>query len=163
MDWYRWIVYFHVFGAFLFFIAHGTSMMVAFRCRSGIDRSRAAELLELSGRSVGVMYVGLLVLLGAGVWAGFAGGHWSRGWIWAALGVLVAVMVAMYAIGTPFYARMRAAAGVPGAVERGAQLKPPASPDDLAQLATSTRPFWLAGIGLVGLAVILWLMILKPF
>lgn len=163
MDLYVWVVYLHVLGAFLFFIAHGTSMVIAFRLRQTIDRTRAAELLELSGRSNGLIYIGLLVLLAAGITAGFMGDHWSRGWIWAAIGVLVVVIGAMYSIATPFYGRMRAAAGIPGHVEQGAKLKPPATPDDLNQLATSNRPVWLALIGFLGLAVILWLMIAKPF
>ena len=36
---------------------------------------------------VGLMYVGLLVLLAAGIVAGFMGDHWGRVWIWAALAI----------------------------------------------------------------------------
>jgi MFS family permease len=163
MQFYQWVVYLHVLGAFLFFIAHGTSMMAAFRLRAGVDRARASELLELSGQSIGLMYIGLLVLLAAGILAGFMGDHWGRGWIWAAIGVLVVVLAAMYAIATPFYSRMRVAAALPDQAEQAAKFKPPATREDLDALATSNRPIWLAIIGLAGLAVILWLMILKPF
>ena len=158
---YQWIVLLHVLGAFAFVAAHGVSMIAAFRLRGEHDRARQAALLEVSGIGIGLMYVGLLVLLAAGIWAGFAGDHWSRGWIWAALGTLVAVIVVMYAVATPFYGRMRAAAGVLG--RSPDQVKPPATDADLAGLATSNRPVVLSLVGGIGLVVIVWLMVAKPF
>jgi hypothetical protein len=159
---YQWIVLLHVVGAFLFVMAHGASVVIAMRLRAVTDRGQQGALLEASGLSVGGMYIGLVLLLIGGVWAGFAGDHWGRGWIWAALGVLVVVIVVMYSVATPFYGRMRAAAGV-SAGARPDQYKPPATEADLAGLATSTRPFWLAAVGGIGLLVILWLMVIKPF
>lgn len=99
----------------------------------------------------------------AGVAAGFLGNHWGRGWIWAALGTLIVVMVVMYAVATPFYQRMRVASGAPVPDKVAAGLKPPATPQDLEALATSLRPMWLAAVGGIGLAFIIWLMIAKPF
>ena len=157
---YPWIVLLHVVGAFLFVMAHGISMMVAFRLRTEADRGRIAALLALSGEAVGIMYIGLALLIIGGVWAGFAGDHWGRLWIWTALAILVVITAVMYAVATPFYGRMRAAAGV---TDTGANLKPPAQESDLAALATSSRPIWLAAVGGIGLLAILWLMILKPF
>ncbi len=91
------------------------------------------------------------------------GGHWGRGWIWAALGTLVVVMAVMYALATPFYGRMRAAAGVGGMGRTADQFKPPATDADLEALATSNRPWVLAAVGGIGLVVIIWLMLAKPF
>lgn len=158
-----WIVYAHVLGAFIFIAAHGTSMFISFRLRGTRDRQAVADLLALSASSLGGVYLGLLVLLAAGVTAGFTGDHWGRGWIWASIGILVVIVVVMYAVGTPFYGRMRAAAGIPGYAEKAADFKPPATAADLDALATSSRPFWLATVGGVGLAAILFLMIQKPF
>jgi hypothetical protein len=160
---YQWIVLLHVLGAFAFVAAHGVSMLAAFRLRSEPDRARQSALLEVSGIGVGLMYIGLLVLLAAGIWAGFVGDHWGRGWIWAALGTLVAVTVVMYAVATPFYGRMRAAAGAGGMGRSADQFKPPATEADLQALATSSRPFVLAAVGGIGLLVLIWLMLLKPF
>jgi len=39
----------------------------------------------------------------------------------------------------------------------------PVTPEQLDQLATSTRPFVLAAVGGIGLVVIVWLMMFKPF
>lgn len=159
---YPWIVLLHIVGAFIFVMAHGASVVVAMHLRAVTDRSQQAALLEVSGFSMGAMYIGLAVLLIGGIWAGFAGDHWGRGWIWAALGVLVVVIAVMYSVATPFYGRMRAAAGVEGGAAPD-KFKPPATEADLAGLATSQRPFWLAAVGGVGLLVILWLMVIKPF
>jgi hypothetical protein len=138
------------------------SVAVGLRLRGVRSREQVAALLELSGMAIGGLYVGLLLLLVGGVWAGFAGDHWGRLWIWAAIGVLVFVTVAMYSIATPFYGRMRAAAGVltdPKQLARYGEF----APDELARMGASSRPIWLAVIGGIGLLVILWLMVVKPF
>jgi hypothetical protein len=159
---YPYIVLLHVVGAFVFALAHGVSVAVGLRLRGARSREQVAELLTLSGMAIGGLYVGLLLLLVGGVWAGFAGDHWGRLWIWVALAILVVVIVAMYAIATPFYARMRVAAGVltdPNQVAKFGEI----GPDELARMGTSARPLWLALIGGVGLLAILWLMVVKPF
>ena len=160
---YGLVVYLHVLGAFAFVAAHGVSMVASFRLRGERDRVRQATLLEQSQIGVGISYVGLLVLLAAGILAGFMGDHWGRGWIWASLGTLVAIGVVMYVVATPFYGRMRAAAGVGGMGQSADRFKPPATEADLDALPASNRPFLLAAVGGVGLAVLIWLMLLKPF
>ncbi len=159
---YAYIVLLHVVGAFVFALSHGVSVAVSLRLRGVSSREQVAALLDLSQFAVGGLYTGLVILLIGGVWAGFAGGHWGRAWIWVALGVLVVVIVAMYAIATPFYQRLRTAAGAnvnPQIAERYSD----AGPDQLGAMLESQRPIWLAVIGGVGLAVIVWLMVVKPF
>ena len=159
---YPYIVLLHVVGAFVFALAHGVSVAVGLRLRGVRSREQVAALLELSGIAIGGLYVGMLLLLVGGVWAGFAGEHWGRLWIWAAIGTLVVVTVAMYAIATPFYGRMRAAAGVltdPKQIARYGEI----APDELSRMGASSRPIWLAVIGGIGLLLILWLMVVKPF
>jgi hypothetical protein len=160
---YQIVVFLHVLGAFAFVAAHGASMITAFQLRGERDRARQAALLQASQIGIGTMYVGLLLLLVAGIVAGFMGGHWGRGWIWAALGTLVVVMAVMYVLATPFYGRMRAAAGVGGMGRSADQFKPPATEADLEALASSNLPWVLAAIGGIGLVVIIWLMLAKPF
>ena len=58
---------------------------------------------------------------------------------------------------------MRAAAGVPGSEQLAARFKPPPVLADLEALAASSRPFVLAVVGGIGLALIVWLMLSKPF
>jgi hypothetical protein len=160
---HEWIVYAHVLGAFIFVAAHGVSMIASFRMRATRDPARIAELLELSGMSLGGLYAGLLILLAAGIAAGFTGGYWGRGWIWTAIGLLVVILAVMYSVASPFYGRMRAAAGLPGYAEKAGDFKPPVTPADLDRLSSSSRPVWLALVGGIGLAAIIYLMIAKPF
>ena len=180
---YTWIVYLHILGAFAFALAHGTSMLVAFRLRATRDASRIAELLALSQLATRLMYVGLVLLLVGGIWAAFDGDLWGKAWIWLALGLLVGVSVVMYAVATPFYGQMRAAVGESGGQVSSAGLTggqatsaadvtgghAPSSDGaattsgDLERLGTSRRPEILALVGGLGLALILWLMVLKPF
>ena len=54
MDLYPWIVFLHVAGVFLFFMAHGTSMAVGFRLRQERDPARVRALLDLSSWSLGI-------------------------------------------------------------------------------------------------------------
>ena len=60
MDLYPWIVFLHVVGVLLFFIAHGTSMAVGFRLKRERDPARVRALLELTDRK------SLLALRGVG-------------------------------------------------------------------------------------------------
>lgn len=160
---YDLMVFLHVLGAFVFVLAHGASMLVAFRLRAEREPARVAALLELSSLGINLMYVGLILLLLAGVVAGFMGDHWGRAWIWLSIGILVAVSVAMYALGTTFYVRLRLAAGakVPEPLARRYDLPPTAA--DLDRMLASNRPFILAAIGGTGLTAIVWLMVAKPF
>lgn len=164
MDWYPWLVFTHVLGAFGFVLGHGVSMVVAFQLRTERDTGRVTALLDLSGASLAVLYISLLVLLAAGIAAGFVGGHWGRLWIWTAIGLLIAAIVAMYLLATPYYGNLRRAVGQKayGAPKDA----PPPDPLPAAEIATmldSSRPYWLAAIGGAGLLAIIGLMVLKPF
>lgn len=164
MDWYPWIKLLHVIGAFGFVLAHGASAFAAMRIRDEREPGRVAALLDLSGTSLGLMYASLLVLLAAGVTAGFVGAFWGRAWIWAAIGVLVIVVVAMYPLGSQHYAKVRRAVGLKAYNDpKDAPPPAPLAPDELATLLASPRPFQLAALGGIGLVVILWLMVVKPF
>jgi len=160
---YGLMVFLHVLGAFVFVLAHGASVLVAFRLRTEREPGRVAALLDLSSLGIGVMYVGLAILVLAGVTAGFIGDHWGRAWIWLAIGILVAVAAAMYALGTAFYARMRLAAGAEVPAQLAARYDPPPTAADLGPMLASNRPFILAAIGGIGLTAIVWLMVAKPF
>lgn len=161
MNAYPWLVWLHVIGAFVFALGHGTSAVVSFRVRGERERARIAALLDVSQVSQAVMYVGLLLLLVGGIAAGVVGQWFGQLWLWAAIGALVVVLMAMYSIASPYYGRLRGALGQQGYQRKG---DPPAPlPDaDLVVLLDSRRPEVLAAIGIVGLAIILWLMVFKP-
>jgi Predicted integral membrane protein (DUF2269) len=159
---YAWWVYLHIVGAFAFVFGHGASGLAAFRIRATRDPAQIRTLLDLSSLSLGLTYVGLLLLLIGGIAAGLAGDHFSRGWIWAAIVILVVIIVAMYAMATPFYGQLRVAAGV-RAKDPKVDPNPAVSQADIDALAGSNRPLVLLAIGGIGLLLILWLMVIKPF
>jgi hypothetical protein len=164
LDWYPWIVVIHVIGAFAFVLAHGVSMVAAFQLRGERERARVTALLDLSGSSLMVVYIGLLVLLAGGVAAGFVGGHWGRLWIWISLGLLVGIAGFMYVVATPYYARLRNAVGQKAySDKKDAPAPEPVSEAELAALLDTPRAHILAGVGGLGLVIIIWLMEVKPF
>lgn len=159
---YPWIVLLHVVGAFLFVLSHGIAAWMVLALRSERDRARIGAMLSLSSLSMSGVYLGLLLLLVGGIWAGIVGGHFSRGWIWAALVVLAIVITVMYTVATPYFLRLRGAVGV---AARGAEPDPALRVDDdeLTKLLARAPIVPLVGAGVIGLLVILWLMVLKPF
>lgn len=164
MDLYPWVVLVHVLAAFGFALSHGVSAFVSFAVRRERDPERIKALLELSSAAIGGLYASLLTLLIAGIAAGIMGNWFGRGWIWAALGILIVVVVAMYAIASRYYAEVRAAVGMEAyGTKKGAPPPVPVGPDQLGALLDTRRPEAIAVIGLGGLALVVWLMVVKPF
>lgn len=159
---YLWIVLLHVIGAFLFVLSHGVAAWMVLAIRKERDRARIGAMLGLSSLSLSGVYLGLLLLLVGGIWAGIAGGHFSRGWIWAALVVLVIVVAVMYLVATPYFVRLRGAVGLP---TRGPEPDPDMrlGDEDLAALVARAPVIPIVAVGGGGLLVILWLMVIKPF
>src|SRR5436853_7693850 len=93
---YQWIVFLHVLGAVMFFMAHGASMAMAFQLRREHEPARIRAMLDLSRATVPGAYISLIVLLVAGIIAGIMGNWFTRGWIWTALVLLVVLMGLMY-------------------------------------------------------------------
>jgi MFS family permease len=165
---YAWWVFVHILGGFAFLLGHGVSVAMAIALRRERDPQRIQALLGLSRIYLGVTYASLLVLLIGGIVAGFLGHWWGQGWIWTALGFLVALWVGMSLLGTSFYDRVRIAVGTEplyGARKKAwlQERPPPATSAELDALLSSNRPFQLAWMGVIGLVLILWLMVLKPF
>ena len=161
-----WIIFIHVAAAFAFIAAHGISMGVFFKIRRERDRAKLATLLEFSSYSIGALYVAFLILLLAGILAGIVGGWWTNGrlWLWAALVVLVVVVGLMYGLMTTTYGKLRQGLGIATPSEQKKGIVPePASDEVLEALLTSSRPTIGAVLGVAGLLVIIWLMVLKPF
>ena len=161
---YQWIVLLHVAGAFLFVISHGAAAWVVVALRRERDPARIRALADLSSTSLSLAYLGLVLLLVGGIWAGIYSDWFKFGWIWAALVVFVAVAVAMYAIATPYFKRLRIALGqrVMG-MPKDAPEPTAISDGEIAAIAATAPANLLVAVGLGGLLIILWLMVVKPF
>jgi hypothetical protein len=94
--------------------------------------------------------------------AAIMGGHFGRLWPWAAIGVVVVTTLSMTPLATNPMIKVRQALGLPTRNDRG---KPPAAASDaeLAAAQARLRPGLVAGIGVVAIALLVWLMEAKPF
>jgi hypothetical protein len=160
----RALVFLHVLGAFMFVAGHGVSMFVVFQARKERDRGRLGALLDLSGWSLAVAGIGLLVLLVSGIAAGIVLQSFGRWWIWVSLALLIIIGIVMTPVGGEFLRGLRVAIG-----QRPRNLKPddpdpvPVSDAELAALQATRRPEVLLWLGAGGFVVILYLMMFRPF
>lgn len=158
------IVVVHVLGVLLFALAHGVSAAVLLRIRSERNPGALRRLLDLSRRSVKVMSIGYLLWFLSGVLAGFTGNWWTSGrlWIWVSLVIAIFITALMTPMGRFYLDRVRTALGVDpktGAYDPTVQVDSTAIQAAIA----SGQPALVAAIGIGGLAVIVWLMLAKPF
>lgn len=159
-----WIKFLHVGGAFLFATGHGVSIAVAFRVRAERDSGRMTALLDLSGWSLGLASIGLLVLLVAGIVGGIVRNDFGRGWIWASLIALVVISALMTPMVGSYFSRLRLSLGQRTREVKKTDPDPVPLPlDEVVALAQSRAPELSAAVGGIGFLVILWMMIFRPF
>jgi len=161
---FEWVLWAHITSVFGFLIAHGGSSLAIFRVRKTRELERLRALLDMSYQSVVLSYVFLILVLATGITLGFLGGFWYQLWIWTAILVAFVMGAVMYRLGTALFNSLRKAVGLPYREKRKKQ--PPSSvidPAGLEKLLSSVRPVELALVGVVGLLIITWLMVFRPF
>ena len=163
MDWSPWIKLLHVTAGFAFVLAHGTSAFTAIKLRGERDPARVNALLDLSKFSLPTSDLAILVLLASGIWAGFAGNYWGHLWIWISIAILVFLFAFMSLRGVRHHDEIRHALGQPGFYDKKGAPVPEADPAALARALDSPRAMELAAVGGIGLLVLLWLMVVRPF
>jgi hypothetical protein len=154
---YQWIVYVHILAVFAFLLAHGAATAITFRLRGERKIERIRALLDLSASMRILGGVSLVVLILAGIILGFMGAWWGHGWIWTALILLVLMSVAMSVLASRPLARARQVLAASSAADT-AEVD-----QQLSALLAAPNPVVLSAIGGVGIAIILWLMMFKPF
>src|SRR5437899_2384059 len=146
---YLWLKFFHIVGIGAFLLGHGVSAGSSLMLmRDSADAVRA-PLLRASIQSAAVSYPALLVIVATGVWMGFLQNWWHSGWIWGGIATLVVVIVVMSAMSVPYHKARDAANAKP--------------PTDLEPELKRARPLELAVVGAIGLLVLFFLMVFKPF
>lgn len=163
MDFYPWIVIAHVFFVIVAFGAHGTSAFAMFQAKREPDRAKLAAVLDLSGASLGVAGVGLILAVVLGIVAAIMGGHFSRLWPWASIGVVVVIFGVMTPVGANPMSGLRKALGIPSRADRNGESPRAGTDADVRAAQDALRPGLLATLGIVALAILVWLMELKPF
>ena len=160
---YDWLIFLHVLGVLGFLTAHGAAVAISFRVRGERDAERIRALLDLSRGMTAAGSVFLLVFLASGIAAGFMGNWWGHVWIWASLGLLVLIGIAMNVLGTRPLNRIREMTQA-AAMKKTSLASPDLSADErITTILAATHPVLLTVVGGGGVALILWLMMFKPF
>ncbi len=161
---YQWVVFLHVLGAFVFMLGHGATSFAMWRISRETAAERIRTLIDVSDQAAIATYGGFVVMVSAGIAAGFMANLWGRGWIWASIGLLVAIYLLMGIFGRGYFERVREAAGA--ARFKGIRRVAPENPevaDNLPEVIASGRPILMTVTGMGVWAAILWLMMFKPF
>jgi len=160
----RWLIFLHVLGVLTFFLAHGASAAMAFKIRKERDFARIRAMLDLSW-STGVLVVVSFVVMGlTGIILPFLVHIWNKGYIWASIVLMLIVFIYMAVFNETHYKQLRRLVGL-SYMKGSKQLpaEPPSSPEEVAALLSKTSPIPLFIVGYGIPAIVLWLMIFKPF
>jgi hypothetical protein len=160
----RWLIFLHVLAALSFFLAHGASAAMAFKIRKETDFTRIAAMLDLSWSTANVMGVSFLILGLTGVVLPFLIHIWNRGYIWVSIVLMLVVFIYMAVFNETHYKQLRRLVGLPymkGSKQLPAE--PPSSPEEVAALLAKSSVTGLVVVGYIVPAIVLWLMIFKPF
>ncbi len=164
MEHYPWLVFLHVLSVLIFTLGHGASAAVLLRLRAETDPVRLGALLDLSRWSLNIAGLGLLGALITGIAAGVIGSWLGTGWFWASLALFLVVGGLMTPLGRGYLDQVRQGLGVAtGNRKKDAAAAPVLAPGELAVVLRSSRPLVISAVGVSGLAVLLWLMMFKPF
>ena len=160
---HRIFLFAHVLSAFLYLLAHGGSVAVAFRVRRETSADRIRALLDLSRSTVAVANYLFLATVVCGIVLAFLGHWWSAGWVWLSIAVLVMVLVVMGRAAAPYFRRIRGAVGLVLADGVWRHTGPESTADEVARALESGNPAAITALSIGGWAVIVGLMLFKPF
>lgn len=159
-----WLVFLHTLSALAFFLAHGTSVAMAFKIRSETDFARIRAMLDLSASTVGVMFIAFLAMGLTGLVMPFILKLWNRGWIWLSIVLMVAVFLHMVFMNDRRYKHLRRMVGLPYMIGgKHFEAEPPASQAEVEAQLEKMMVTDLVIVGLVIPTIVLWLMVFKPF
>lgn len=160
----RWLIFLHVLSALTFYMAHGTSVAMAFKIRKETDFTRIRAMLDLSWSTMILMGVSFLIMGLTGIIMPFMIHIWNKIWIWASIVLMLFVFIYMAMFNETSYKQLRRLVGLPY-MKGGKELpaEPPSSPEEVAALLKKTSVTGLVVTGYVIPAIVLWLMIFKPF
>lgn len=160
----RWLVFLHILSAISFFLAHGTSAAMAFQLRKETDFTRIRAMLDLSWSTMILMGVSFLIMGLTGLALPFLVHIWNKVYIWLSIMLMLIVFIYMAAFNETHYKQVRRMVGLPYMKGNTNMLaEPPSSPEEVFALLkkTSLTPVVIIGYGIP--AIVLWLMVFKPF
>ena len=160
----RWLIFLHVLAALTFYMAHGASATMAFKVRKETDFARIRAMLDLSWSTLVMTGISFLVMGLTGLVLPFLIHIWNKGYIWVSIVLMLFVLIYMGVFNETHYKQLRRLVGLPymkGSKQLPAE--PPSSPEEVAALLKKTSVTGLVVIGYVIPAIVLWLMVFKPF
>jgi len=160
----RWLIFVHVLAALTFFLAHGASAAMAFKVRKETDLTRIGAMLDLSWSTMILMGVSFLVMGLTGIILTFLVRIWNKGYIWASIVLMWFVFIYMAMFNEKTYKQLRRLVGLP--YMKGSKQMPaeaPSNPEAVRALLQKTNVTGLVLSGYIIPAIVLWLMIFKPF
>ena len=159
-----WLVFLHTLSAFAFFLAHGTAVAMAFKIRSETNFDRIRAMLDLSSATFMPMVLSFLAMGLTGLILPFILKIWNKGWIWASIILMVIVAVQMGLMNEKRYKILRKLVGLP--YMQGNKEYPAEEPASQQEVEAHIRSMGVTDLVIVGLiipAIVLWLMVFKPF
>ena len=157
---YNWVVYLHVAVIFIFLIQHAAEILVTFKLRQQKEPEGVfatyAFMLDNNSRNLRITYA---LIIFTGMAAGFISTWWKQGWMWTALGVMIVIWIVMKRVGSIYLYAVDAIA------DHALKNKDDISATDKFRRDLSARrePEILTITSVIGGAIILWLMMFKPF
>ena len=158
---YQWVLFVHVASVLAFMLAHGVHVAAMWAMRGEPDPERMLTFFNIVPTAT-LLRILLAFLVLSGALAGFMGSWWSSGWIWTSLALLAAIALAMWRYGGGFFGQLQEAAEAAIAARgHDPSNSAPQAAYDVARRSWQTIAMSVLGLG--GVAVILWLMMFKPF
>ena len=160
----RWLVFLHILAALTFFLAHGASAAMALRVRKETDFVRIRAMLDLSESTIELMFVSFLAMGLTGVVLPFLIHIWNKGWVWVSILLMIFVFIWMVWMNERKYKTLRKLVGLP--YRKGSKEYPAEPPSSAEEVATQLKQMNVIDLIVVGYlipAIVLWLMIFKPF
>jgi hypothetical protein len=158
---YAWVVFVHVASVLALMLAHGKHVTGMWAFRREPDPERALTFFNDMPVATGLRVL-LAIVVVSGAIAGLMGSWWGSGWIWTSLLLLAVISVGMWRFGGEYFGLVQEAAEAAIAA-RGADPPNPAPQAAYDVARGSWHTIGMSVLGLGGIAVILWLMMFKPF
>lgn len=167
MTLYNWAFFLHILFGFIFFFVHGVSMATAVFLPREKNIDKIKMLLELPSITIAPMGVSLLVLLITSIYLGSSAQWWARGWWGVSFLIFLVLVVWMTWYSRKYYSPIRKALGLEYMTGFGTHNKADENKsvnmDEVYNLIAKTNPALLGAVGIIALAILLFLMRFKPF
>jgi hypothetical protein len=160
MEMYNWVVFLHVTVIFIFLIQHAAEIIVTFKLRQQKEPegifATYSFLPNNNSRNLRITY-SLIILTGAV--AGFMSVWWKQGWMWTALSLMILLWIIMVRFGGNYLTAVDAIA------EQALKNKDDESAIEKFRrdLKARREPETMTVTSVIGMLIILWLMMFKPF